>query len=249
MQVLLCYLILLVLPRILLLSPLLLCLLGQNARNITIKPSLNSYTGVLLLRAICHLFSISAPLIIPCVECGSARLPCSCCQFSQILPPLPFSPPIFIPHSIILMSHTIITAMLLSSLSNAESASSILTSLSFPFTSLSSSAFPFFSFAWKLFVLKIFYLNWKDLRWSANVEESHIIETSLQTCVQTPWAAGQRASLLIVRLWCCFDRFIEKTRHLQLSQDRSEWGRVCASGSRDQIRQWRGEQVPLFPSL
>ena len=248
MQVLLCYLILLVLPRILLLSPLLLCLLGQNARNITIKPSLNSYTGVLLLKAICHLFSISAPLIIPCVECGSARLPCSCYQFSQILPPLPFSPPIFIPHSINLMSDTIIiTAMLLSPLT--ESASSILTSLSFPFTSLSSSAFPFFSFAWKLFVLKIFYLNWKDLRWSANVEESHIIETSLQTCVQTPWAAGQRASLLIVRLWCCFDRLIEKTRHLQLSQDRSEWGRVCASGSRDQIRQWRGEQVPLFPSL
>ena len=104
MQVLLCYLVLLVLPRILLLSPLLLCLLGQNARNITIKPSLNSYTGVLLLKAICHLFSISAPLIIPCVECGSARLPCSCCQFSQILPPLPFSPPIFIPHSINLMS-------------------------------------------------------------------------------------------------------------------------------------------------
>ena len=158
MQVLLCYLILLVLPRILLLSPLLLCLLGQNARNITIKPSLNSYTGVLLLKAICHLFSISAPLIIPCVECGSARLPCSCCQFSQILPPLPFSPPIFIPHSSILMSDTIIiTAMLLSPLT--ESASSILTSLSFPFTSLSSSAFPFFSFAWKLFVLKIFYLN------------------------------------------------------------------------------------------
>ena len=61
------YLVLLVFARVLFLPPLLFCLLDKVAMNL-MNPGMQS----------------------PYVECGTAHWPCSCCQFSQNHPHLPF---------------------------------------------------------------------------------------------------------------------------------------------------------------
>ena len=151
------------------------------------------------------------------MECGNARLLCSCCQSSQNLPPHPSYKPIV---TSLYMSCTCIKDY-----STLKHFHLLLPSLHLSFLLYS----PFL-----LLCLTIFWLyracpwlngsnvrNKLDLRRCANVEQSHVIQTTFQAGVQAPGAAGQCVSLLFRSIFRDFDSIflISCQRHLQLSQD------------------------------